>query len=51
MAWMGGDGSRVPGKHASRGPDREPRLAWVTAWLTFAASVLGLVTALLLLVH
>jgi hypothetical protein len=45
---MGEKGSRVPGKHASRAPDGA-RLAAATAWLTFVASVVGLVTALLAL--
>jgi hypothetical protein len=37
---MGGKGSRVPDKHASRDPDGS-RLAVATAWLTFAASVIA----------
>jgi hypothetical protein len=45
---MGGKGSRVPGKRASRAPEGA-RLAAATAWLTFAASVVGLLTALLAL--
>jgi hypothetical protein len=45
---MGGNGSRVPGKHVSRAPEGA-RLGAATAWLTFAASAVGLVTALLLL--
>jgi hypothetical protein len=45
---MGEKNSRVPGKHASRAPDGT-RLAVATAWLTFVASVVGLITALLAL--
>jgi hypothetical protein len=39
----------VGGKHASRAPDEGSRLAAATAWLAFAASVIGLLTALLAL--
>jgi hypothetical protein len=47
---MGENGSRMPGKHASRDlGDPWSRLAAATALLTFAASVVGLVTALLAL--
>lgn len=45
---MGGKVSRVAGKHESRAP-KGTRLKAATAWLTFAKSVIGLVTALLLL--
>jgi hypothetical protein len=47
---VAGNEARRPGKHkASRGPGDGSRLAVATAWLTFAASVVGLITALLAL--
>jgi hypothetical protein len=49
---MGGKGSRVPGRHESRDPDGyRSRLAWWAAWLTFAASVISLLAALLAFWH